>query len=475
MDGESSNGSEEVAEDVAEDSPPTSHGSEESDTHPSPVHASPDNNNSAKVHNHFGFIDPDNNTCISCGDTDPSKTQLTCAFCCNNFHGVCRNANGDKSGSEVICTNSFYKTFYPVYKKEGINATRAGNFLFVCNVCKTTREQVEAAKTVDKVDLIDKRVTNLTESMEEMKSILKNIAATTNDKIINKHISDEHKRSYSSVTTNEPDKRSFLVMNANPANVDLLSGNNEKDLDQLITSNAIHVENTRIKADGSAIFTCPTEKDRAKLNQTLAEKYPAAEITQPPDLLPTISVSNLLTEYSKSDLEELILQQHKEIKDLVDQGEVLKVLGVRKQKNNARYQATIRVGNKIRKFIHNQGNRLFIVKSSCSVYDHFHVKRCNKCQRFGHYEGNDSSDTPRCKATHHTCGHCSGHHDSKICPNMPQLQNMSQRPCCNNCQNNRFSREKSSHNAFSINCPSYKAEQDKMRKNIFYFNSKNSK
>ena len=414
----------------------------------------------------YAFIDPETRTCTSCGDREAIKTVLTCTFCQINFHGVCRTILGDKTGDNVICPISFYKQFTLAHAKEGKYAKRAGNFLFACDACQTARELKQTANEDDKVDLIDRRVSKLAQSMDEMKSKLENIAATNANEKVDCYISNERRKSYANAAatsdpaTQAPEvqrKRSVLVVNGNSKH----NLQNSEDLDKLITSNAIHVESTYIKENGSAVFTCSTQRDREKLNKTLSENYPSVEIIQSPDLLPTISVSNLVTEYSKKELNDIILQQHTEIQEFVDQGEVFSVLAVRQQRTNkTRYHATIRVGNKIRKFI---GNRLFIVKIRVPVYDHFHVKRCNKCQRFGHYEDN-------CKATQLTCEHCSESHSSKSCPRLGKEKFI---PCCNNCQNNKFSGVKNSHNAFSISCPSYKAEQEKLKKKIYYFNSKN--
>ena len=72
------------------------------------------------------------------------------------------------------------------------------------------------------------------------------------------------------------------------------------------------------------------------------------------------------------------------------------------------FYAIIRVSCNIRKFIESIDNRLYIGQfSSCKVYDHFPVKRCNKCQKFGHFHAN-------CNANH-TCVHCAGEHPSDQC------------------------------------------------------------
>ena len=62
-----------------------------------------------------------------------------------------------------------------------------------------------------------------------------------------------------------------------------------------------------------------------------------------------------------------------------------------------------------KKFIESIDKRLYYIGqfSSCKVYDHFPVKRCNKCQKFGRFHAN-------CNANH-TCVHCAGEHPSDQC------------------------------------------------------------
>ena len=61
---------------------------------------------------------------------------------------------------------------------------------------------------------------------------------------------------------------------------------------------------------------------------------------------------------------------------------------LRKQNKNELFQANVRVSNNIRKFIENNDDRVYVgFGERCKVYDHFHVKRCNNCQKYGHFKG----------------------------------------------------------------------------------------
>ena len=107
-------------------------------------------------------------------------------------------------------------------------------------------------------------------------------------------------------------------------------------------------------------------------------------------MLPTISISNISAKLTPDQLTEAVISYHPEIKNYVDNGGVFKVLGreLRKQNKNELFQENVRVSNNIRKFIENNDDRVYVgFGERCKVYDHFHVKRCNNCQKYGHFKG----------------------------------------------------------------------------------------
>ena len=140
-------------------------------------------------------------------------------------------------------------------------------------------------------------------------------------------------------------------------------------------------------------------------------------------------------------------------------------MAIREQRRDStKYQASVRVSDNIRKQIEYPRDRLYIGSYSCRVFDHFHVKRCNKCQKFGHY-------LFVCTAEQFTCGYCTENHDTNQSPNAGKNGFV---PCCVNCKSSKNNTIKHSHIAFELSCPSYRAEQGKMRRNINYYDQKNS-
>ena len=407
----------------------------------------------------FGLIST-SGICLSCEDADAMCSYVVCFICSEKFHGVCRDAQGDKNGNETISTRSFFRGYDRMINSDKYKE-RPGSFVFICDVCMTNHEAKQAIKQETKIDMIDKRVDKLSDSMEEMKHLLHqaiNRPVITSESLPSPHESQSF--SYSNALKNpNPLKRSVLIVDEPEGDTP-----NSGHIEKVITDNSIHIEKSYKNKKGSTVYICPTEKDRNSLNDKLSSNLPLLKKTVPPERLPTIGIANLSTKYSNEDLTKLILQAHPDIKDCVDKREMFKVLNVKPHlKDTSKYQATIRISSHIRSIIESHGDRLYIGLFSCSVFDRFYVKRCNKCQKFNHYMS-------ECKETLTVCGHCSENHESNACP---KRETAGFHPCCINCKKSKNESVQHSHSAFDRSCPTYVTEQDKLRKSITFYNSKN--
>ena len=408
------------------------------------------------LQNQFAFIK--DGICATCYDAEAKQTSLECLLCKSLFHAVCRDVDKDRKNADIICPRTFYNAFTARQSDTGVNSARFGTFAFVCNVCKTRLENGNAATAVSKVDIIDKRVNSLTQSMENMKSLLMQVV---NTKSCPEKSEKPPQQTAPPEIVPKPLYRSVLIMSSTKADQ---QHENCQHVDRIIKENAIHADKRYVNKKGEIVVVCPTTTDRENLAAKVSQELPEIKTHQPPERLPTISVANLTENYSEEALEDLILLAHPNIKSLKTQGETFSVLKVKPQiKNKVKYQATIRVSNNIRKIIESQGDRLYICSFSCRVYDQFHVKRCNKCHGFGHYRS-------ECQSQKSVCGYCSLNHASEDCELKKRDGFM---PCCTNCSKSKFDDQKNTHTAFDRTCPSYAAEQHQLRKTINYYNSKN--
>ena len=89
-----------------------------------------------------------------------------------------------------------------------------------------------------------------------------------------------------------------------------------------------------------------------------------------------------------------------------------------------------------------EGARIYLGYSSCSFKDHVRIKHCYRCLSFGHLANEN-----KCSSTSDVhCGHCSGNHEMKNCPNRER------EACCFNCKTGKLS--DTAHTAFDgKKCP----------------------
>ena len=91
--------------------------------------------------------------------------------------------------------------------------------------------------------------------------------------------------------------------------------------------------------------------------------------------------------------------QNPVIKDMVNQGSEFSIVFTKEPPENKSYhQVVARVSDDIRSFIKSSDNRLFYDLLCLKVIDRFFVKRCNNCQKFGHYESDCQNSV--------CCGYC---------------------------------------------------------------------
>jgi hypothetical protein len=422
--------------------------------------------------------------CSSCDDTRAQLTSFKCFFCKLLYHATCTTVKGFKTGKEIICTSSFYTNFEAATNSE-IAKTRRGNFVFICNFCMTKHEHREAATAETKVDTLNKRVDSLSDTVNEIKALLETAISspsvplqlnTPNPQLctdpVGQVANNPQTDSWAGIARKKL-KRSVLFLE-NKDGKKLEDAAILKEVQKVISDNTIPLDESFPCKNGGMAYVCPTEEDRKTLSEKLTALPTSVKTSVPPDRLPTIGIANIDKEYSVTELRDKMLFSQSSIKACVDKGDEFKILNVKPHRyNNDKYQATIRVSSNIRKIIELQGDKLYINDPngnfSCSVFDRFHVKRCNKCQHFGHYETNNKG-IKVCTETQYTCGYCSGPHESQQCPLDPHNYT----PCCTNCKNhNKFDSEKHSHTAFDRACPAYIAEQDKLKRSINFYNQKN--
>ena len=140
----------------------------------------------------------------------------------------------------------------------------------------------------------------------------------------------------------------------------------------------------------------------------------------------------------------------------------------RKQKNREREdnrksycQVVVRVSEDVRKMLKSRGDRIYVGVGAHKLVDRFFVKRCTKCQEFGHYESDCENET--------CCGYCQKNHKSSECTEVEEgdYANYS----CVNCK--KSGTAEVGHSSLWHKCPSFLEQQKKVKKTIPYYGTKN--
>ena len=233
---------------------------------------------------------------------------------------------------------------------------------------------------------------------------------------------------------------------------------------KLVTDNRIPV-NSVIESDNGELFVnLPDEQSRDAVGALLNDS--GNTVVKLKAKLPTVTVMGMTAremkdadgnDFTASALEADIIKQNKPISDLIDGGSHLKVVYIKAPAPDQQfYTVAIRLSPEIRIALFKNRNRLHVGVRVHYVNDRFYVRRCNRCQLYGHFED-------KCQSASPICGFCTESHASDECQlkNSPHTDHK-----CSNC--NAASLNANGHPAFWTKCPSYVAQQDKIKKSICF-------
>ena len=398
----------------------------------------------------------DEGNCPNCPAENATENSVCCLFCGRCFHATCIKASST-SRKDFLADNPCSKTFFDQFKANvqgKSKSKRPGNFVFVCDPCLTHHEHRNASDIRSHVCSLEKKVEVMESTLTEIKSLLvaKNTDSTAiqsgpNSKATSESPWFNDKRME---TVRSPSTRAALVINKDE------SGISASEIEKIVVDHKIPVEATYDNSAGNKIVVLGSVADRDKLNSKINDAFPDQQTRKPPVRLPTISIANITSEMSAEEIKNTVLAQNTSIERLISSGLTFEVMSVRPQKSNNKFYSTVRVSNHIREHIEQYlGNRLYVGMSRCEVYDHFYVKRCNRCQQFNHYKDH-------CRGPSPTCAICSLDHETTEC-NEKNKENFV--PSCVNCKKSGCSNGYS-HEASSRECYSYIAAQDLLKKSI---------
>ena len=394
--------------------------------------------------------------CNTCQNQANEGEVLQCYDCKSNFHSPC--GENTPYGS---------KTFVSNFKK-----VKVANFLFVCDVCLTKREHKEASTLKDQISALTETVNSLVKDqiipltntvqnlVEEANSVKKqksNVEEKRNK--TKKENSDEAENKmkdnkWSDVVKTKQTKSS-LCIKSNGAAV------NMKKVEELAIENSIQVSRTVVKDNGDVHVHLPSNEVREKFTPLLNDQaFAANEVYELKSKLPTVSVLNVKEFTSNEDFVNKIKKQNPKLKELLDNGSEFTIVYTRESKSDddqQGHQVVARVSDDIRKAMKESHNKIYIDLNSYKVIDWFYIKRCNRCQNFGHY-GKDCTNEV-------CCGYCGQQHQSETCEEVEPKDFKNYH--CNNCREKGVCAK--GHSTLWNRCPTYLDLQNKLRKSIPYY------
>ena len=168
-----------------------------------------------------------------------------------------------------------------------------------------------------------------------------------------------------------------------------------------------------------------------------------------------MTIVGLQQEYQKDEIINMLVLQNGFIKGFANSNDIRKhiqIFAIQPLKNNPElFQVFASVSTTLREGFLHFGNKVTLGLISCKIYDRFHVKRCNNCQKFGHY----MKDCPTPDAT--VCGKCaSNDHSTRDCVSV-EIE-------CINCVRNGM--DDKSHHTNSFKCPTLLEKQQVLKKRV---------
>ena len=373
-------------------------------------------------------------TCRHC-KKDAQHEAMQCWICSDTYHVI-------ECETEPMIQSTFLKNQWNNFVKKYPSMT------FSCPKCREDMKTKQEVVMSGRVRLLEEHALNTRNRLDEIVGILGKLA----DK---KVPVDNQAPTYADIATkNEP---SVIVVD---------KADEEQDAEEIqakineVTKAAIQhkagVKRSFTNKSGQTVFVCGNAKSKDTLLPHVQKAFQTRKINTPKPRMPTISVPFIDENYTKGELLTVLRNQNEEEGIMFnEQNTEVIFIAPMKDQEQERYQAVIRVSGTIRDRIKANGNRVFVGSTSCPVYDRFFIKRCNRCQEFHHFAKD-------CKKTE-VCALCTANHATRSC-NQDEAHYK-----CVNCVKSGKGDDEVWHPAYHHECPSYVAEQDKLKKSIHYY------
>jgi hypothetical protein len=219
---------------------------------------------------------------------------------------------------------------------------------------------------------------------------------------------------------------------------------------KVIMDNDVTLQKSYKNKNGELVIVCDSKEARDNLSNIVNSIDDNIPTKSPNGVRPTISIVGLYKEYTKEEITAMFVKQNEFVKKFATNNNIedhLRVFAVRPTRNNQNvFQAFVSVSAALRDGIKQHGDKVTLGLTTCKVYNRFHVKRCNKCQLFGHYAKD-------CTSQETYCAKCAGNHESVSCSTSGKK--------CINCV--RSDADQVDHHAYDLSCPAIIQQQEMLK------------
>ena len=214
----------------------------------------------------------------------------------------------DRFFHAINCSNEkncvFSNQLLPAVNNTGAYEKRFGHFLFVCEFCMTCEEERMALATIDRVDVLEKKIDSIKcafkSEINDLKSLLTKPQVSSLNPGVNSIICDNggSKNVWEDKVRTENLKHTMAIKNdenGNPVDAG--------KLEKICVENGISVHKTfTLKNSSDTGIVLNSKSDADKLKGKILSDCPEHKIEKVATKLPTINVVGFIREYSKKKL-----------------------------------------------------------------------------------------------------------------------------------------------------------------------------
>ena len=381
-------------------------------------------------------VDDECATCeIMVINSDKAPQIIQCFVCKLRFHATCKTR---PAGNKTLLD----KFLAP---------TTSANFQWFCDTCKTQDEYSKVMDQANRINLLEAKL----EHLEGIETKLDAVLKLLKDAPVNPAISSQPAPPRP-VTPLYSDK--FTAILVKKSGEESSEETHNKTVEMIQTNN-LQVLKTKVTSTGDTVVQFPNDNIANEFKQQLRLSTPSAEtvdLKKKKVSISVVGVPGMSTEAVKAD----ILTKNPQINNMIrlhGDDHQITVNYVKPTRNKPEInQANLTVSNTVRDIIAKNNDRLLIGDVCCRVYSvTVHVRRCVKCQEFGHWHR-------VCPAQSASCAICSESHETRDCPNTEKPGK--NQKCINCIRKGAPVTNHHGHRASSPTCPLYLEERLKLSK-----------